>query len=414
MQKTIFDYITKTAGASAIDDERARLADVYKRNGKAHSTEAEVDADILANFVGTKLLTDENAIRYVVGYKRSFGVWMREQITRLKAALGSKNAKVQAFLDKAARLYHDALVESKNTGRDPEKNKYSISRTRRMNWREQVEGYFRQNGSIKSSDSLYLGTSESTLSEKGIPDAPLYVPTSIINKATRKPKGSKSGHSLTQNDILSLAEGIKNAPIIIHNPARNALIYVTSNQNASGQNIVAIFDLNNDLHGENAHRATSIHGRDSVAAMLKNLGSDSTVFITNENGFNDIAGLQSNITSELLAKVESIENSISEVGENVNSSSKKSFSVSEADEFDESIMDTDVNAETLRELKQEAERKASSEYDKLLQEEYNKRQVLYNPDEGKSVKREDLKLVDKKYLERTERQLMNRLAQRMD
>ena len=77
-------------------------------------------------------------------------------------------------------------------------------------------------------------------------------------------------------------------------------------------------------------------------------------------------------------------------------------------------MDTDVNAETLRELKQEAERKASSEYDKLLQEEYNKRQVLYNPDEGKSVKREDLKLVDKKYLERTERQLMNRLAQRMD
>lgn len=87
---------------------------------------------------------------------------------------------------------------------------------------------------------------------------------------------------------------------------RIRLAYVISNQNASGQNIVAIFDLNNDLHGENAHRATSIHGRDSVAAMLKNLGSDSTVFITNENGFNDIAGLQSNITSELLAKVESI------------------------------------------------------------------------------------------------------------
>ena len=90
------------------------------------------------------------------------------------------------------------------------------------------------------------------------------------------------------------------------------------------------------------------------------------------------------------------------------------FSVSETDEFDENIMDTDANAETLRELKQEAERKASSEYDKLLQEEYNKRQVLYNPDEGKSVKREDLKKVDKEYLERTERQLMNRLAQRID
>lgn len=46
---------------------------------------------------------------------------------------------------------------------------------------------------------------------------------------------------------------------------------------------------------------------------------------------------------------------IADENENVNSSSKKSYFVSEADEFDESIMDTDVNAETLRELKQEAE-----------------------------------------------------------
>ena len=49
----------------------------------------------------------------------------------------------------------------------------------------------------------------------------------------------------------------------------------------------------------------------------------------------------------------------------------------------------------------------------MLQEEYNKRQVLYNPDEGKSVKREDLKKVDKEYLERTERGLVNRLAERL-
>lgn len=84
--------------------------------------------------------------------------------------------------------------------------------------------------------------------------------------------------------------------------------------------------------------------------MLKNLGSDSTVFIANENGFNEIAGLQSNITSELLAKVESIENTIAEVGKNVNSSSKKSYFVSEADE-----LDSDVTAKARRELQQDAE-----------------------------------------------------------
>ena len=83
----------------------------------------------------------------------------------------------------------------------------------------------------------------------------------------------------------------------------------------------------------------------------KNLGSDSTVFIANENGFNEIAGLQSNIPSELLAKVESIENTIAEVGKNVNSSSKKSCFVSEADDG----MDSDVTAKARRELQQDAE-----------------------------------------------------------
>lgn len=66
LQKTVFDYISRTEGKTALADERARLAEVYRRNGKAHSNDAEVDADILASFVGRKLLTDENAIRYVV------------------------------------------------------------------------------------------------------------------------------------------------------------------------------------------------------------------------------------------------------------------------------------------------------------------------------------------------------------
>ncbi len=58
---------------------------------------------------------------------------------------------------------------------------YSINNTRDMLWEEQVQGYFSNDGTIKSSDSLYLGES----SVNGVEDAPMYIPTSVIAKAIR-------------------------------------------------------------------------------------------------------------------------------------------------------------------------------------------------------------------------------------
>lgn len=432
MQKTVFDYITKADGSSAIDDERAQLAEVYKRNGKAHSNDAEVDADILANFVGTKLLTDENAIRYVVGYKRSFGVWMREQITRLKAAFGSKNAKTQAFLDKAARLYHAALAESKNAGREVNGGKksdiqYSIDEIQGekedygqgvildtelfkgispRNWGKTLRDYFYKNLAGKEftaydedgrSEVIHLARKNDRVQKDGAANnhrvadklarysgdnirslTTVHIPEAI---EVSRYKSSSDDHSHQWLD----SEGWEYRTVYLQD--RDGKIYEAELNIAHGNDRLILYDITNIKQIDKKRKApegvVGSSGRINTAGDLAHYPDASDSIIADES-------------------------------ENVNSSSKKSFSVSEADEFDESIMDTDVNAETLRELKQEAERKASSEYDKLLQEEYNKRQVLYNPDEGKSVKREDLKKVDKEYLERTERQLMNRLAQRMD
>lgn len=418
MQKTIFDYITKADGKTAIDDERARLADVYKRNGKAHSNDADVDADILANFVGTKLLTDENAIRYVVGYKRSFGVWMREQITRLKAAFGSKNAKVQAFLDKAARLYHAALAESKNAVRSEnggkknsivyldngssyvEASRQVISGNNRNKWIEQINEFF---------DELLQGNSRIEIkTDEG--------DTMVI---TGKQTGYKAWDSHKRNQSTGERLKMSDNEFKVKLNAEShidELVQASRLDKKSGKD-----DKKNHLFAKDGFTYRTAYFRDfdgkyyRFRISIGHNGTTATVYnvVQTKEDTLPAANIVAAVGSKAMGKYP-LKHSISEIGENVNSSSKKSFSVSEADEFDESIMDTDVNAETLRELKQEAERKASSEYDKLLQEEYNKRQVLYNPDEGKSVKREDLKKVDKEYLERTERQLMNRLAQRMD
>lgn len=193
---------------------------------------------------------------------------------------------------------------------------YSIANTRDMPWKDQVQGYFSNDGTIKSSDSLYLGES----SVEGVGNAPMYIPTSVITKAIRPPKGSRSAHALSQKNILNLQEGIKNAPVVIDNPARNSIVYVTADQDSAGNYIIAALDKSNDLYGETAHKVTSIHGRENIAAMLEKLGDDATIFIKNENKLNRmLPGNQILKSLALRAKVELDDNSVSGHGENVKS-----------------------------------------------------------------------------------------------
>ena len=193
---------------------------------------------------------------------------------------------------------------------------YSIANTRDMPWKDQVRGYFSNDGTIKSSDSLYLGES----SVEGVDNAPMYIPTSVITKAIRPPKGSRSAHALSQKNILNLQEGIKNAPVVIDNPARNSIVYVTADQDSAGNYIIAALDKSNDLYGETAHKVTSIHGRENIAAMLEKLGDDATIFVKNENKLNRmLPGNQILKSLALRAKVELDDNSVSGRGENVKS-----------------------------------------------------------------------------------------------
>lgn len=193
---------------------------------------------------------------------------------------------------------------------------YSIANTRDMPWKDQVRGYFSNDGTIKSSDSLYLGES----SVEGVDNAPMYIPTSVITKAIRPPKGSRSAHALSQKNILNLQESIKNAPVVIDNPARNSIVYVTADQDSAGNYIIAALDKSNDLYGETAHKVTSIHGRENIAAMLEKLGDDATIFVKNENKLNRmLPGNQILKSLALRAKVELDDNSVSGHGENVKS-----------------------------------------------------------------------------------------------
>lgn len=260
------------------------------------------------------------ALRYAEAYEGCYG---EDEIDRY---VGEVCADAYAGLERfgeASKQAADAVWQTRQTETGAEKpasprgppEEYSIANTRKTPWKEQVQGYFKNDKTIKSSDSLYLGESDVS----GVANSPLYVPTSVITKAIRPPKGSRSAHSLTQADILKLESGIKNAAAVIVNPERNAIVYLTGNRDSAGNYVIAAFDMNNDLFGENAHKATSIHGRENIAAMLEKLGGSATIFVKNEDKLNQmLPGNQILKSLELLAKVELDEQSIAEQRENVN------------------------------------------------------------------------------------------------
>lgn len=285
------------------------------------------------------------ALRYAEAYEGCYG---EDDIDRYVVEVCSDAYAGMERFGEESKQAADAVWKTRGAEKSTEKpasprgppEEYSIANTRKMPWKEQVQGYFKNDKTIKSSDSLYLGESDVS----GVANSPLYVPTSVITKAIRPPKGSRSAHSLTQADILKLESGIKNAAAVIVNPERNAIVYLTGNRDSAGNYVIAAFDMNNDLFGENAHKATSIHGRENIAAMLEKLGDGATIFVKNEDKLNQmLPGNQILKSLELLAKVELDKQSIAEQRENVNTD----FSIEAQAETDNATAEQETETRNL-------------------------------------------------------------------
>lgn len=377
-----------------LDSRRAEIRKTYSdaqveldRTGGT----AQVDREIVAEYIEKEILTDESRIRELVQVHRGVFQRIMDTIDNILAKLGNENAQERVWLTNLRNNISTAMsqvdngtqgttqqttIETENTAPNTEAGEsipsqvdnridlqraepenaetsaqieqtdnglklpgneqtdqqrvddvmkrtmdmmeFSISRTRNMPWEDQVKGYFDKNGNIKSSDMLYLGTSGNRFGET-VADAPLAIPLSVVSKGMRKSKGSRSAHELTKNDIRNLKSGIENAPAVIYNPARNALVYLTNNKDSAGNYIIAAFDIDNVIQGETVHEATTIHGRENIPALLKRLGKDATVFVKNENELNEmLPGNQILKSLELLASVELIGDNISEEAPGVN------------------------------------------------------------------------------------------------
>ena len=314
--------IDQLARGEISEDEFSDLFDEYYNGGTERQYSFAGQKASTANLEHLKnaqemetLGADMESIRKATG-------WFKGRDGKWRFEIEARDAASRRTLTPEERKNKAPDLGDENTVFADGGKSYSINNTRDMPWEDQVQGYFSNDGTIKSSDSLYLGESN----VNGVKDAPMYIPTSVITKAIRPPRGSRSAHALSQKNILSLQDSIKNAPLVINDPVRNSIVYVTADQDSAGNYIIVTLEKNNDLYGENAHKVTSIHGRENITAMLEKLGDDATVFVKNENKLNRmLPGNQILKSLALRAKVELDNSSVPNRPQSVN----KQFSVSE-------------------------------------------------------------------------------------
>lgn len=127
MQKAVFDYYRSSLGA-----ERKERGALYAEGGKTLESAKDVDYEVMANFVETKLLTDKETINYIVKRNKTFGERIVNGINRIvQRKIGSKEQK---FLAGVRTKWEAALEESRKEGGQKEpygdgKVAYSIYET---------------------------------------------------------------------------------------------------------------------------------------------------------------------------------------------------------------------------------------------------------------------------------------------
>lgn len=217
----------------------------------------------------------------------------------------------------------DAVLEAgenaqgqKNTTLEGGGVRYSISRTQHMDWLIQIRGALNKAGAIGRNDTLVVDTTYQYLHQEGVENLPFAIPLRVLTKAQT---GKDASHSIKNRNLIRLQQGMRNGPIVINNPSRRALVFITDLKQ-DGKPVLVAFQRNAVFDGDNVHIATSIHLQMDVQSMLKALPADATVYVKNKDELNAAVGVANNLRS-LAANIEFIDDIVTGSGAKVKNKS---------------------------------------------------------------------------------------------
>lgn len=222
-------------------------------------------------------------------------------------------AKTRSFSQKMRRIIEETASQKNEnpTG----KVRYNLRNTKNMLWEEQVRGVLKHQSTVKRNDTLHLGDTPRYLVSDGMSQKPLAMPVRVFTKSH---SGKDFTHAITEKNLYKIGQGIKNAPVVVDDPSRNSVVFVT-NVFQDGYPVVVAFKKDSVFDGDNVHEATTMHLRTNVSSYLEGLSNTATVYVANKKEPFAAVGVANNLRS-LAANIRFMDDIISPPDSSVNPS----------------------------------------------------------------------------------------------
>ena len=170
-----------------------------------------------------------------------------------------------------------------------EEVQYSITRTRKVPYLKQVDGYYnlRDGYNLGRNDDIAITMSIPHFSAYGLEDKPVYMLKKNLTKSVRE-KGNNehySAHAIPENVVRKISEHIKEPGLVVVGNGRVSIIAdekVRGKYNKYAPLLIGM-NPNGKVDGEDAYEIKSLYGVDNFGTWLRLRAKDSRIFAGKSN-----------------------------------------------------------------------------------------------------------------------------------
>ncbi len=246
--RSYYDEMGETLGTDYAAEIR-KIYDNYRARGEILK-DGEAERELIANFAGKHLFTDEKAIQYLAQKRpniaRSIVNWIREQIAAMKGDTESE------LLIRAERMYVKALKAADKRAGIEGKAKYSID----PNFNKTYDEWDKQ----RTGFQIRVGTTSKVLQSLGINDKFIYWDTSKLKKIREK-------HPQMTDSVIKQVPNILENPVLVMDSqtVKGRLTLFGEVYDAKGSPVLTVLELNptdKSGHALNIIKVASAYGKD--------------------------------------------------------------------------------------------------------------------------------------------------------
>lgn len=260
LYKKLRDFVFDTLAGEGATAEDLRAAKRAEHELYAGLDDAQIDREIVAEFVETRLLTDEQVMRAVVRREgKSFAHrlldTLRGLIEKVKAALHIGNADAEQL--KMLERGRDILAEVIRSEEAAEKTAVSFDLEQAAfekqldDWKDGLgKKYGSYNGTY-----FNLGTTPSVLVKHGAKQVPVIMYEDCLVKIT----GGK--HSISLDEIKKLPEQLNDPILLFKGSVPDSFVALTEMETKAGHDVVVAIHINRRMSRTVINKIASLHSR---------------------------------------------------------------------------------------------------------------------------------------------------------